>query len=447
MRNELETKEPSLLLKKGKSKMGFAQLFSSHKADFHSGRLKQPLVISSPIGPVKNSRGPDFTRSDGLIIVDAIKDCGPNEETDEPTQFVAVLPEKMMAISIFARKTLLKTQSLASLTSPKSVTHISATTPRNNFDEAELSSSISKLKSASLSTTTVFTMNGDHEYTHSSKPPELTSPPQTKPKFATKLPKSRTMNVLQDIKNSVPRRTNVPSSNPKSLLKKSDNSLKQSDMSKHDIFHSLKRRSREDSVSSSRHSSTTNITTPDSSGHCHEVIDPLPRPGQLIHAQTSAYWTGRFTTLRDRLSTEHMDKVLSQTKDTIQMGVLHHRGFERMDHEPELSGNPPYPLRDEDDLCRHVFRLLEAQCITKAARESLRRWRENYARSRRRPNLLPQNFTFVGESQISKRFAPQARRQDMQSLAYLEDAYYSNASNAFGMTNSRSLEGRYLNFR
>ncbi|KAJ3485605.1 hypothetical protein NLG97_g6781 [Lecanicillium saksenae] len=432
----------------GKSRMGIAQIFLNNKHDLNVGRIKQPLVISSPIGPVKNSRGPDFTRSEGLIIVDAIRDCGPSDENESIDSVAAALPEKKKALSLFARKTLLKTQSLASLASPaKTVAPHSVTTPRSKFDQDEISSSISKLKSASISTTTVFTVNGDHEYTHTTKPPESVSPPKSRLRFATKLPKSKTMNVLQDIKNSAPSRANIPSTIRRPQAKKSDISLKQPDMPKMDIFRSLRRRSREESVSSNRHSSTTNITTPDSSGQIDETTEYLPRPGQVVHAQTSAYWTGRFITLRDRLSTEHMTNVLSQATETLQMGVLQHTSQQNVTHDGELSGNPPYPLREEDDLCRQVFSILESQCVTKAARESLKRWREQYARSRRQPGLLPQCSAFFGDSRISKRFASHARFQDVQSLAYLEDAYYSNASNAFGMTNLHSLEGRYLNFR
>jgi hypothetical protein len=39
-------------------------------------RIKTPRPhITSPIGPVKNSRGPDLLRSETLIMVDAISDC------------------------------------------------------------------------------------------------------------------------------------------------------------------------------------------------------------------------------------------------------------------------------------------------------------------------------------------------------------------------------------
>lgn len=447
MPNHLETNEPTLFCATGNSRMGIAQLFSSHKNDLHTGRIKQPLVISSPIGPVKNSRGPDFTRSDGLIIVDAIKDCGPPQENGQHGSPVATLSEKKMALSIFARKTLLKTQSLASLSSPsRGVEPTSATTPRRKLDE-EFCSSVSKLKSASALTTTVFTDNGDDEDIHATKPPDHPGSQKSKLRFATKLPKSKTINVLQDIKNSVPRRTNAPTTTPKPQTKNFDTSVKQPDMYRVDLLRSLTGRSQEDSVSSSRHSSTTNITTPDSCKQLHDIIEPLPDPRQIIHAQTSAYWTGRFTTLRDRLSGEHMANMLSQATDTIQMGVLQQSDKVNATHDTELSGNPPYPLRDEDDLCRQVFGILESRCITTAAKESLRRWRENYARVRRRPNLLPPRPGFFGDSQISRRFASHVRHRDVQSLAFLEDAYYSNASNAFGMTNPHSLEGRYLNFR
>ncbi|TQW08993.1 hypothetical protein IF2G_03424 [Cordyceps javanica] len=431
----------------GKSRIGISHLFTSQKLDSKLGRVKQPLVISSPIGPVKNSRGPDFTRSDGLIIVDGIKDYGPTQDNDAIRNLEASLSEKKMAMSMFARKTLLKTQSLASLSSKaRDNTQTSATTPRSKFDDP-VSSSVSKLKSASISTTTVFTDTGEEEYTHKSKPPESAGPQRSKIHLTTRLPKSKTMNVLQDIKNSVPRRANLPASVPELETKKLDSAIKQPDMSRVVVLRSLRRRSQGESASSSRHSSTTNITTPDSSGQMNDAMESNPRTGEIVHAQTSAYWTGRFTTLRDRLCDEHMAQVLSKVSDTVQFGTFENLDQTSKTENSELSGNPPYPLRNEDDLCRQVFIMLESQCMTRTSKESLRLWRENFARIHCRPDLLPKRFGFFGDSRISKRFASQARHQDVQSLAFLEDAYYSNASNAFGMTNPHSVEGRYLNFR
>ncbi|OAQ99359.1 hypothetical protein LLEC1_01073 [Akanthomyces lecanii] len=458
MQSHLEANEPALLFTMGKGKMGISELFSTHKNDLHNGRIKQPLVISSPVGPVKNSRGPDFTRSDGLIIVDAINDCGPPRSNDEIESPATTLSEKRMAISVFARKTLLKTQSLASLSSPsRGVKATSARTPRSRFDDDGLSSSVFKLKSASGSTTMVLTDNEDHEYIHTTKPPKHVSPQKSMLKFATKLPKSKTMNVLQDIKNSVPRRTNFPTTIPRPHIKKSDTSLTQSEMSanpsNHDIqtlSYSERRRrclSGLDSASSSNHSFTTNITTPDSCSGLFDLLEPRTHPGQVLHGQSSSYWSGRFTTIRDRLAGEHMAHVLSQTTDTLQMGALQQSERSDRTEDAELCGNPPYPLQDEDDLCRQIFGILDSQCITRAAKDSLQHWQAMYARSRRRPSLLPRRNRFFGESQISRRFASHIRHQDVQNLAFLEDAYYSNASNAFGMTNPHSLEGRYLNFR
>lgn len=443
----------------GKSRMGISQLFSSHKNDLHTGQIKQPLVISSPVGPVKNSRGPDFTRSDGLIIVDAINDCGPHRNNDDLESPATTLSEKRLAISVFARKTLLKTQSLASLSSPsRLVKPTSTATPRTNFDDEGLSSSFSKLKSASGLTTTVFTDNEDDEYIHAIKPPRHVGPQKSKLKFSTKLPKSKTMNVLQDIKNSVPRRTNLTTAIPRPQTKKSDTSLTHSDMSANFSSHDTqmmsysekirRRLSGEESASSSNHSFTTNITTPDSCRRLYDLLEPRADPRQIVYGQCSAYWSGRFTAIRDRLAGEHMAQVLSHATDTLQPGSLQQSERDDMADDAELSGNPPYPLRDEDDLCRQVFAILDSQCTTKDARDSLGYWQEKYARTRRRPGLRPPpHYRLFGDSQISRRFASHIRHRDVQNLAFLEDAYYSNASNAFGMTNPHSLEGRYLNFR
>lgn len=434
----------------GKDRIGLAQLFASNRQDVHSAQNRQPLAISSPIGPVKNSRGPDLTRSESLIIVDGIRDCGPGQENDGITSIRGIKTEKKMPISLFSRA-LQKRGSRATLAgTPKSVAESSGTTPRSNPDQDEAAPSFARLNNASISTTTVFTISGDHECTHATMPSVPTSPQKTKPKFATKLPKSKTMNVLQDIKNAVPLRTPGPFSASKHRSKKTDKAitpLKQPDMSKTDLFRSLRRRSREESASSSRHSSTTNITTPDSAEDSKEKTDIELRPGQVARAQPSMYWTGRFTALRDRLATEHMEDVLAHATDTIQMGALRDESRQCDMNDAAPCGTPPYPLRDEDALCLEIFSILESQCVTPSAKESFKRWRGTYAGCRRRPNLLPPGSAFFGDSQISKRFASHVRHPDRQGLAYLEDAYYSNASNAFGVTNPHSLEGRYLNFR
>ncbi|KAJ2965262.1 hypothetical protein NQ176_g10698 [Zarea fungicola] len=433
----------------GKNKLGIAQLFTSHRNDLQPVPARLPLAISSPFGPVKNSRGPDLIRSDDFIIVDAIKDCGTAVNSSEGVPLGASKPDKKMGIGIVAKRTLLKRQSLVALTStPKSDSHSAATTPRcKNFDEVEMSLSVSKLESAATSTTSLFTVNHDHEYTHTSKPQKPRSPLQTQNKFATKLPKSRTMSVLQDIKNSVPRRTHFPTSASKTLSKRSDPNLKQAGITTMDRLRSRRRLSREESAPSSRHSCTTNITTPDPGIQCidhKQQVEALP--GQITNAQTSAYWSGRFTALRDRFSTEHMEQVLAQAGDTLQAGIAHHP-HSQDNHDAEPNGNPQYPLRDEDSICLQVFAHLKSQCVTATAQASLRRWQEKYARRHHRPSILPYGTPFMGESLVSRRFASHSRYQDREGLAFLEDAYYSNASNAFGITNPHSVEARYLNFR
>lgn len=434
----------------GKNKLGLAQLFTSHRNDLKPAPAQLPLAISSPFGPVKNSRGPDLIRSDDFIIVDAIKDCGLAASSSEDVPQGANKPDKKMGISILARRTLLKRQSLVTLTStPKSDSQSAATTPRcKNFDEVEMRLSVSKLKSAANSTTSLFTVKHDHEYTHTSKPQKPRSPLQSKTKFATKLPKSRTMSVLQDIKNSVPRRTHFPTSASKPLYKKSDPNLKQAEMATMDRLRSRRRLSREESAPSSRHSCTTNITTPDLGSQCIDHKQQAEAlPGQIMNAQTSAYWSGRFTALRDRFSTEHMEQVLAQAGDTLHAGIAQHPHSQDNNHDAEPTGNPPYPLRDEDSICLQAFAHLKSQCVTATAQASLRRWQEKYARRHHRPSILPYGSPFMVESLVSRRFASHSRYQDREGLAFLEDAYYSNASNAFGITNPHSVEARYLNFR
>lgn len=427
----------------GKSRIAIPQIFTSHRSDLSATKLKQPLVISSPVGPVKNSRGPDFTRSQDFIIVNAIQDCGPVQRGDTIDEQNLTKSDKKLALGIFTKKTLLKTQSLASFApSPKSTSRFSATPRRTNKDNEATNSPIPKPKNAPGSITAT---REDHTEIHTFQPTGAENLQRSERKFATKLPKSRTVNVLQDIKNSVPRRTDIttPVSNP--VSKNSQSSLKQTEMPRIDFFRSLRRRSREESTPSSRHSSTTNVTTPDSASQILEQSERGSLPGQISRPQPSSYWSGRFTALRDRLSSEHMERVLSRATDTIQMGVWHHFNQRSVDAEPV--GIPPYPLRDEDGICCEVFAFLESQCTTKSAKESLWCWQETYARRNRRPRLLPAVSGYQNESLVSRRFAAHARHQDRQGMAYLEDAYYSNASNAFTVTNPHSVEARYLNFR
>ncbi|KAH8666450.1 hypothetical protein BX600DRAFT_435852 [Xylariales sp. PMI_506] len=146
-------------------------------------------------------------------------------------------------------------------------------------------------------------------------------------------------------------------------------------------------------------------------------------PRQVHTAQPSAYWTGRFMALQDRLLNELLtpDNITTLVTAHAERGVLANGGVHSsiilpaQAHQGQASvlkrnyRSPNFDvissstvesgyaemsldatrLQDEENRARQVFLYLEALCTTGEARESLHEWQQVYARRTGKDGLLP----------------------------------------------------------
>lgn len=144
-------------------------------------------------------------------------------------------------------------------------------------------------------------------------------------------------------------------------------------------------------------------------------------PYIIYDAQPSAYWTGRFMSLRDKfrselLSPSNMESLLhvqnectavinqqdrQRRRDQNDKKNYSHRlraglpssttsaAVLERDTSQRMLVNAALPL-DDDERCRRVFVHLEAFCATDEARRSLHLWQQDYARKTGRKKLLPE---------------------------------------------------------
>ena len=144
----------------------------------------------------------------------------------------------------------------------------------------------------------------------------------------------------------------------------------------------------------------------------HESAEQLPHVFVSWEAEHSAYWTGRFVAMSDRLA---CDELLppninpNEETDRSPLSMRHHEFIPsirtRTSDSPlqyrslplsnttaglsTLRDTHSRPLTDTEDRSRRVFDHLEKQCITPEARASLHQWQEKYARAVGKPQLLP----------------------------------------------------------
>jgi hypothetical protein len=416
---------------------GAAQSKSKSNAARPSGSEKPARpIISSPIGPVKNSRGPDFVRSDALTMVDAINDCcRPNKNATEDSHtplehgdIPVMFPNKPWVDNPVVEKS--PVTAAGSVSSPglrgfpdridkessKSpvATVGSFNTPLNNISQIEPECSINQVKHKSslgqlkqkysLSQLRKASTNLSPQEKHQLKPSSTFSfiprsltmrqdeniPPSSantkKPAITStgppsKLPKSRTMNVLHGLRSSLSR----PSMSPAAA--RQDNAPDSSSLTSPSGSGSF-------TPTPSRHNQpvmyrvssnlSKNLT-------CEEVDFRL-----ICTAQSSSYWSGRFTTLHDKFSTE---SLIPQLRSSIATEVKSSSDTEppsqfliprrpvaitafhlptRLSHSntttalPTMGSlQPSLPVIDEDACARRVFDHLSTLCTTDEARSSL----------------------------------------------------------------------------
>lgn len=107
---------------------------------------------------------------------------------------------------------------------------------------------------------------------------------------------------------------------------------------------------------------------------------------------------------------------------------------------------------DEIDRYQRVFEYLDSLCVSEEAKCSLKKWQEEYANKNSQPELHPDRATSGGL--VSRFFTngpstTKARKAitDRRNRDFLDDIYYGNASNAFGLTSAYGVHSRYLSFR
>ncbi|KAH7175428.1 hypothetical protein EDB81DRAFT_895954 [Dactylonectria macrodidyma] len=397
-------------------------------------KRKRP-TISGPMGPIKNSRGPDFVRSEQLIIVPAIKDC-----SSEESLFVKGISE--------AKKTTRRISASFQKQGPPSSHPTTAKSDFNATTTCQINPSKRLPTTMSLTATTkswitpnlTFGNMPSHDtipQDENAPPPghEAVSPRQPTAPPKSQLTKSRTLSVLTDLKSSISRPSLASrSANSRAFSGSSrKTSLSSSASTLVAASSSCLRPPRPSLTSLSRSSSSSTPETP------HQL-----QPGQIDKAQPSAYWSGRFMALHDRLLAESLDYDLSQSSlislsDPIQnqrlapdRRVANLRPT-HLSHSTTTSAltilassKPRIPAASDDETrCLRVFLRLGSCCITPEARRSLHDWQQTYARRVNRPGLLPEGGTMHEKGMMNRIFGSGVRKSEIKSLSALREA--SNA--------------------
>lgn len=413
--------------------------------------LQRP-IISEPIGPVKSSRGPYLTRSEKFEVVGGIKDCSSN--ASNPSDIVAARKSRRISASF------LNTEPPSS--SPTVVeSEVSAVTEIQGKHSSKeslgrkpglLSFSTRSLSKQPSKYTLVARLESEEDTKNI--PPLGRQPDEKKsaiPRSMSKLPKSRTMMVLHELKKSFSR--------PSLAAVRS-------------ISSSYKQTPQHSPVLGKLDDSELSISTPPSSQMTltsFSLLDrcPTPPPVPSIRhvgtAQSSEYWSGRFMALQDRFSFENLtDDSLSSSSSRIEdrwqtrLPVSGRQSLTTCQNRltylaPSNTtsalttvtyNSKPRPPEDEDDLkCKRIFSHLESLCTTSEAKQSLHSWQQAYARHYKRPRLLPDGGCMYDKgrknrilSGMGNRFKSSERRghPSFKELA-------NSRSGAMGITPGRSV--------
>ena len=272
-------------------------------------------------------------------------------------------------------------------------------------------------------------------------PRKTTSPPPSR------LPKSRTMSILQDRKSSVPQPSmnSRPSATHETRIPSSSSSSSSTRSSQRTAI-------RQDSPPTPQKLQRVPQTSPTSSSR---IPSHHRRPGPdhflITDAQPSEYWSGRFMALHDRFSAEILTPVprgVMPTRPPPPQQQNANDGsvpsseqpcakstYPRGTHLPVSMATTttrtlPHPAssipttaaptmsgpRDDRDKIRRVFRHLESLCATEEARSSLLEWQQAYAR--RQSRAPPSSPLTDGLSSIVSRLfgaTPRSRRRSSLS--------------------------------
>ncbi|KAL7918037.1 hypothetical protein ACQKWADRAFT_305253 [Trichoderma austrokoningii] len=249
-------------------------------------------------------------------------------------------------------------------------------------------------------------------------------------RLASKLPKSRTMSALHDLKASISR--------PKLAIRSINTSA----------FTGSSPKSSPSSAGTDAtlsNPSNLNLVQPPTASPANS--DPSSSPGapfmRISTAQSSAYWSGRFVALHDKYSSEHLAKEAIESRQSLTnsfsarpktpYSTLH----QRASHLPNstttsalrsfMTSSNVTPENEEDARCRRVFDHLDSLCATDDARHSLHVWQQAYARRHGRPSLLPEGGVMEERGLMAKIFRSSgAKKSERLSLTRLRHGSYNH---------------------
>lgn len=415
-----------------------SRLVSKQSDKSSNSKSKLPLTISAPVGPIKNSRGPDLTRSEKFMVVHGINDCAPDDQPNSKASETSIRLRNRISAGLkqsLSSKSMTKADSPGSQRSRK--LSLSSLLPRPRFQS-----------SASTNLLHVITEPSVKENVLLPKPETQKNVEKTefpKSKTISKIPKSKTMNTLTELKASSACHAlrSMPStdSSTSASAESNSHSSAQETISSATLT-SPTQTDKQVSPSSASSFNITNRTPPPKEPHFTEVVS----------AQPSAYWCGRFVSLRDRFASENL---------------AHNQTYSFTDYGPPNTPSSPYcpsdqastryntPLptaayrESEDEKSHRIFAYLDSCCLTGDARDSFRRWHFDYTRQQNYPSRLPgsgsvSNRGLIGRFRSS---STKPRKVDRRSRDFLDDMYYGNTSNAFGLTDLYGVDSRYLSFR
>lgn len=393
------------------------------------GKNRRPL-ISAPIGPVKNSRGADLIRSERLIIVDAIKDCETDSSSSIPEchRPLPVQTPRHVSTGFNSNGQVENSPIVAS-------SDISATPPIkicSNLKPPKKSRrsllSTSSIPKPSFRTVPLATLVQDENIPPA--PDGFFHPDAPNLRQASKIPKSRTMSALHDLKTSISR--------PSLAIRSINTSAFTSSSSK-----TPPSSARTDATISNP--SKLNIVQPSATSLANSAQSySTGSPSMRVNmAQSSAYWSGRFMALHDRFSSENLaaDAFESRQSLTNSFSVRPKTPYsnlhQRASHLPNstttsalrsfMTSTSVSPENEDDTRCRRVFDHLDYLCTTAEARRSLHIWQQSYARRHGRPSLLPEGGTMEEKGLMTKIFRSSgAKKSERHSLTGLRYGSYNH---------------------
>ncbi|KAK1251675.1 hypothetical protein MKX07_007154 [Trichoderma sp. CBMAI-0711] len=418
-------------------------------------KKRRPL-ISGPFGPVKSSRGADLIRSERLIIVDTIDDCETASCDSYPKYHSRLPTHSLRHISDSFRSDGQLPSSPADESS-----HIASTPTIKACLESKSSKNLRRSLLSTTSSipkpsfkTTLLTVSVAAQQDENIPPASdgLFHPKPPAQRTGSKLPKSRTMSALHELRTSISR---------PSLAARSVNapavggpSAKSSPSSSGTTLTPIKlselRMAQPSTTSLARSAQSYTSETP---------------TFHISKAQSSAYWSGRFMALHDRFSSENLaadareSRLSPADSFSVQPKTPYSSMHQRASHLPIstttstlrslMTSSSTSSISEEDARARRVFDYLDSLCSTAEARRSLHIWQQAYARRHNSPYLLPEGGsmgTVEAKGFLAKLFGS-SKKNERHSFSKLQQcsASHENKSKSFlPGSPSRASRGKRL---